>query len=101
MALDPSEAREQAPAVRVDHEHRPVEGVEQDVVGGLGADPVDREQIGADRLGVARLERRRAASLQIPPAQAPQPFGLDPEMPRWPEGFGQIGGGEGEDAFGV
>ena len=55
MALDPSEAREQAPGVGVDHEHRPVEGVEQDVVGGLRADPVNREQIGADRLGVARL----------------------------------------------
>ena len=55
VSLDPSEAREQAPGVGVVHEHRSVEGVEQYVVGGFRADPVNREQIGADRLAVARL----------------------------------------------
>ena len=44
IPLNHPQPAEQSPGIGIDYEDRAMEGVQQDVVGGLRADPVDRQE---------------------------------------------------------
>ena len=99
-ALEQPEADEDPAGIGVDHEHRPPEGIEQDVVGRLGSDPGDGEealtQLAGRKPGKAREPARGPEGL----AQRTQSPRLDVEISRRPQRLGQLIDGQGEDGLG-
>ena len=52
----PAEPGTDAPGIGVDNQYRPAAGVEQDGIGRLGTDAMDRQQLRAELLGIALLQ---------------------------------------------
>src|SRR3989344_5599428 len=92
IAGNQSQARENAPCVRVNHKHRTVEGVKQDVIGGFGSDPVNIQK---RMTQVMRGEFRKlidTALLDQPATHGFQAFGLDVEVAGGSEPGGEAPG---------
>src|SRR3569832_3017583 len=58
-----------AAGVRIDHEHRAVKRVKQDVVRGFGADALDAQETLAQSLGSPAPQARVTACIDIPCAE--------------------------------
>ena len=60
--------------IGIDDEDGAVEGIQQDIVRGLGADPFDRQEASAQLGRFQRIQPPMAAGLQIRLAKAPDPL---------------------------
>lgn len=84
-------AGEDPPRVGVHDEDRAPQGVEQDAVGGLGADAGDVEQLAPERIHRDACHQPEASPVAVPEVgeKGGEPPRLDPEGPRWANEPGQ------------
>jgi len=97
-------AREDAAGVGVDDEDFALEGVEEDGVGGLGADAVDLEELPAEGGGAGSAERPNNAVGEPgmePVEEAAEAAGLDVEVSHGPDEAAEEGVGAGSEAVRV
>src|SRR3569623_1523944 len=91
-------ARETAPCkdaagVRIDHEHRAVKRVKQDVVRGFGADALDAQETLAQSLGSPAPQARVTACIDIPCAEIAEALRLHEEVTGGPPPLLALRGG--------
>src|SRR3569832_534616 len=87
-----------AAGVRIDHEHRAVKRVKQDVVRGFGADALDAQETLAQSLGSPAPQARVTACIDIPCAEIAEALRLHVEVTGGPQPLRELRGRHGQQS---